>query len=69
MNFYLTLSPNTNHKLPSISEFFNSLNQKYNCNNVYFKFIDIFLKEEIIVNAIKDLSDEQLQKLGVIKIG
>ncbi len=65
----LTLSPNTNHKLPSISEFFNSLDQKYNCDNVYSKFIDTFLEEEITVNTIKDLSDEQLQKLGVIKIG
>ncbi|GES85800.1 hypothetical protein GLOIN_2v1473341 [Rhizophagus clarus] len=28
-----------------------------------------FLEEAITVNAIKDLSDEQLQKLGVVKIG
>ena len=66
-NFQLTSSPNCN--LPSISEFFNSLDQKYNCDNVYSKFIDTFLEEEITVNAIKDLSDEQLQKLGVVKIG
>ncbi|POG66026.1 hypothetical protein GLOIN_2v1880119 [Rhizophagus irregularis DAOM 181602=DAOM 197198] len=31
--------------------------------------IDAFLEEEITVNAIKDLTDEQLQKLGVVKIG
>ena len=45
------------------------MDQKYNCDNVYSKFIDTFLEEEITVNTIKDLSDEQLQKLGVIKIG
>ena len=28
-----------------------------------------FLKEEITVNTIKNLTDEQLQKLGVVKIG
>ena len=65
-NSYLAPSPNYN--LPSISEFFNNLDQKYNCD-VYSKFIDPFLEEEITVNAIKDLSDEQLQKLGIVKIG
>ncbi|GBC19578.2 hypothetical protein GLOIN_2v193871 [Rhizophagus irregularis DAOM 181602=DAOM 197198] len=44
-------------------------NLKYNCNNIYAKFEDAFLEEEITVNAIKDLTDEQLQKLGVVKIG
>jgi len=67
-NLHLTSSPNTNYNLPSISEFFNNLDQKYNCDNVYSKFIDAFLEEEITVNVIKDLSDEQLQKLGVVKI-
>ncbi len=68
-NLHLAPSLNTNYNLPSISEFFNSLDQKYNCDNVYSKFIDAFFEEEITVNAIKDLSDEQLQKLGVVKIG
>jgi len=68
-NLHLTLSPNTNYNLPLISEFFNNLDQKYNCDNVYSKFIDAFLEEEITINVIKDLSDEQLQKLGVVKIG
>ncbi|CAB5301409.1 unnamed protein product [Rhizophagus irregularis] len=36
---------------------------------VYAKFEDAFLEEEITVNAIKDLTDEQLQKLGMMKIG
>ena len=62
-------SPVTNHELPSISEFLFSLDQKYNCNNVYSKFENAFLEEEITVNAIKDLSDEQLQMLGIVKIG
>jgi hypothetical protein len=61
----LTASPNI---LPSIGEFFDNLDQKHNCN-VYTNFKDAFLEEEITVNVIKDLSDEQLQKLGVVKIG
>ncbi|RGB43693.1 hypothetical protein C1646_749485 [Rhizophagus diaphanus] len=34
-------------KLPSISEFLNNLDLKYNCNNVYAKFKDAFLEEEL----------------------
>jgi len=64
-NTQLSTSPNM---LPSIGEFFNSLDQKYN-SNVYTSFKEAFLNEEITVNAIKDLSDDQLQKLGVVKIG
>ena len=64
-----TPSSVTNCELPSISEFLLSLDQKYNCNNVYSKFENAFLDEEITVNAIKDLSDEQMQKLGIVKIG
>jgi len=67
-NTNLELSPNSRN-LPSISEFFNYLDQKYNCNNVYSKFEDVFLEEKITVNTIKDLTDDQLQKLGVVKIG
>lgn len=55
--------------LPSISEFLLNLDQKYNCNNVYSKFENAFLEEEITVNVIKDLSDDQLVKLGIVKIG
>ena len=54
--------------LPSIGEFLNNLDQKYN-SSVYTSFEEAFLNEEITVNAIKDLSDDQLQKLGVVKIG
>ncbi|GBC34605.2 hypothetical protein GLOIN_2v1776024 [Rhizophagus irregularis DAOM 181602=DAOM 197198] len=42
---------------------FDNANQKYNCNNVYSKFENAFLEEEITVNAIKDLTDEQMVKL------
>ena len=71
---YLTSSSHTQllsspGNLPSIGEFFRNLDQKYNCSNVYAKFEDSFLEEEITVNAIKDLSDDQLTKLGVVKIG
>ena len=64
-NTHLALSGS----LPSIGEFLSNLDQKYNCDNIYAKFEDAFLKEEITVNAIKDLSDEQLQKLSIVKIG
>ena len=67
-NTNLESSPNS-RKLPSIGEFLNHLDQKYNCNNVYSRFENAFLEEEITVNAIKDLTDDQLQKLGVVKIG
>jgi len=59
----------TNNKLPSIGEFLFSLDQKYNCDGVYSKFEEAFLDEEITVNAIKDLTDEQMQALGIVKIG
>ncbi|CAI2197830.1 16500_t:CDS:2, partial [Funneliformis geosporum] len=58
-------SPNT---FSLIGEFLNNLDQKYN-SNIYTSFEEAFLDEEITVNVIKDLSDEQLQKLGIIKIG
>jgi hypothetical protein len=54
--------------LLSISEFLDNLDQKHNCD-VYANFKDAFLEEDITVNVIKDLSNEQLQKLGVVKIG
>ena len=64
------IHPASPHReLPSITEFLHNLDQKYNCNNVYSKFENAFLEEEITVNAIKDLSDEQMVKLGIVKIG
>lgn len=59
----------TSPELPSISEFLFNLDQKYKCDNVYSKFENAFSEEEITVNAIKDLSDEQMIKLGIVKIG
>ena len=64
-NTQLLASPNA---LPSIGKFLKNLDQKYN-SNIYTSFEEAFLDEEITVNTIKDLSDEQLQKLGVVKIG
>lgn len=63
------IQPSSPGNLPSIGEFLHSLDQRYNCDNVYSKFENSFLEEEITVNVIKDLSDEQLTKLGVVKIG
>ena len=56
-NTQLLASPNA---LPSIGEFLNNLDQKYNSNiyTIYTSFEEAFLDEEITVNAIKDLSDE-----------
>ena len=51
----------------SIGEFLNKLDQKFNFN-IYTSFEEAFLDKEITINAIKDLSDKQLQKLGVVKI-
>lgn len=58
-------SPST---FPSINEFFDNLDQKHNCD-VYSTFKAAFIEEEITVNVIKELSNDQLQKLGVVKIG
>ena len=55
-------------ELPSIHEFFSSLDKKYNCNT-YSKFENNFVEEEITVDLIKDLSNEEMEKLGVMKIG
>jgi len=70
---HLNLSNVSTHpkspELPSINEFLFNLDQKYKCNNVYSQFENAFSEEEITVNAIKDLSDEQMVKLGIVKIG
>ncbi|PKB99025.1 hypothetical protein RhiirA5_430392 [Rhizophagus irregularis] len=63
------VNTSTNHKLPSIHEFLFSLDQKYNCNGEYSQFENAFLEEAITVNVIKDLSDEQMKTLGIVKIG
>ena len=57
-NFHLKLLPNSS-KLPSIGKFLNHSNHKHNCD-VYTKFEDTFLEEEITINVIKDLTDKQL---------
>ena len=67
-NTQLLASPTPPSTLPSIGEFLNSLDQKHN-SKVYSSFEEAFLDEEITVNGIKDLSDEQLHRLGIVKIG
>ena len=52
-----------------IYQFLTSLDAKYNCENTYTQFKATFLEKEITVNVIKDLDDEQLQRLGVAKLG
>ncbi|GES79030.1 hypothetical protein GLOIN_2v1498801 [Rhizophagus clarus] len=56
-NTHLELPSNLG-KLLSIGEFFHHLDLKYNCDNVYTKFEDAFLEEEITINVIKDLTNE-----------
>jgi SAM domain (Sterile alpha motif). len=55
-------------ELPSIHEFFSSLDEKHN-SNTYSKFVNNFVEEEITVDLIKDLSNEEMEKLGIVKIG
>ena len=55
-------------KLPSIHEFFSSLDQKYGCDS-YSKLENNFAEEEITVDCIKDLSNEEMERLGITKIG
>jgi hypothetical protein len=63
-----TPTQSVNTELPSINEFFSNLDQKHNCDT-YSKFVNNFVEEEITVDLIKDLSNEEMEKLGVIKIG
>jgi hypothetical protein len=63
-----TLTPPSVTELLSIYKFFFSLDQKHNCDT-YSKFVNNFVEEEITVDLIKDLSNEEMKKLGVIKIG
>ena len=66
---HLNLSNVSTHpklpELPSINKFLFNLDQKYKCD----QFENAFSEEEITVNAIKDLSDKQMVKLGIVKIG
>ena len=62
------IPPSLATELPSIQEFFTSLDKKHNCDT-YSKFINNFIEEEIPVDLIKDLSNEEMEKLGIVKIG
>ena len=60
---------NVSKEIPTIHEFLKTLDIKFNTPGTYIQFEKAFVDEEITVNIIKDLSDNQLEKLGVIKIG
>jgi len=59
-------SPN---EIPTVYEFLKTLDDKFNTPGTYTQFEKTFIDEEITVNIIKDLSDIQLEKLGVTKSG
>ncbi|CAG8771711.1 10567_t:CDS:1, partial [Dentiscutata heterogama] len=45
------------------------LDRNHNGNGAYMDLIKAFEEKEITVNVIKDLSESELIKLGVTKIG
>ncbi|CAG8747600.1 2647_t:CDS:1 [Dentiscutata erythropus] len=53
----------------SLTQFFSKLDRIHNCKYVYTAFEKSFDEYEITVNGIKELTDEQLDKLGVTKDG
>jgi hypothetical protein len=59
----------SSNEIPTIYEFLKTLDNKFNTPGTYAQFEKAFIDEEITVNIIKDLSDNQLEKLGVTKIG
>ncbi|CAG8700465.1 3703_t:CDS:2, partial [Scutellospora calospora] len=54
--------------IPTLHEFLETLDKKYNSNRGYLILEPAFAQEEITVNIIKDLSDAEFIKLGVNKI-
>ncbi|RIB12698.1 hypothetical protein C2G38_2199965 [Gigaspora rosea] len=55
--------------LPTLLQFFESLDKKNNETGIFTSFIDNFEKECIQVDQIYDLTDEEFKTLGVDKIG
>ncbi|PKY47154.1 hypothetical protein RhiirA4_543786 [Rhizophagus irregularis] len=47
---------------------FNHSDQKHKCDT-YSKLVNNFVEEEITVDLIKDLSNKEMEKLGITKIG
>ncbi|CAG8683620.1 19784_t:CDS:1, partial [Racocetra persica] len=43
--------------------------QIYNSKGAYIALEKLFEEQEIIVNSIKELTDDQLIELGVTKVG
>jgi SAM domain (Sterile alpha motif) len=56
-------------KCPTIGEFLSELDNIHNGNGIYKSLENAFIEEDITVNAIKDLTDEELISIGVNKIG
>jgi hypothetical protein len=56
-------------KCPTIGEFLSELDNIHNGNGIYKSLENSFVKEDITVNVIKDLTDEELISIGVNKIG
>ncbi|CAG8494250.1 10255_t:CDS:2 [Scutellospora calospora] len=53
----------------SLNKFFTELDKVYNGNGIYTSLEKSFEEQDIMVNSIKDLTDNQLIELGVSKVG
>src|SRR6185436_15905484 len=72
-NIYFSIEKSTSDlselsKYPTITEFLQELDDIHNGNGIYLQLESNFINENIIVNAIKDLTNEELITLGVTKI-
>ena len=73
-NIYPSIEKSTSNlselsKCPTITEFLQELDNIHNGNGTYLQLESKFVNEDITVNAIKDLTNEELITLGVTKIG
>jgi hypothetical protein len=73
-NIYPSIERSTSNlselsKCPTITEFLQELDNIHNGNGTYLQLESKFVDEDITVNAIKDLTNEELITLGVTKIG
>ncbi|RHZ56859.1 hypothetical protein Glove_396g26 [Diversispora epigaea] len=73
-NIYPSIEKSTSNlselsKYPTITEFLQELDNIHNDNGTYLQLESKFIDEDITVNAIKDLTNEELITLGVTKIG
>ncbi|RHZ81545.1 hypothetical protein Glove_119g47 [Diversispora epigaea] len=73
-NIYPSIEKSTSNlselfKYPTITEFLQELDNIHNGNRTYLQLESKFIDEDITVNAIKNLTNEELITLGVTKIG